>query len=73
MPLYYFDTVNGEVLSSDDEFDLEDLEAAKSEALRYLAEASIDHLSHTTPMRCTVKDQDKKFLFRMRLVLEIEP
>jgi hypothetical protein len=76
MPFYYFDTRNDEALGEDDGFELPGIEDAKAEATGYLLEAAKAHL---TPDRehqeivCTVKDQNKKALLRLSLILEITP
>ena len=73
MPRFYFDTENDEKLGVDEVFDLRDIEAARLEAIRYLAGAAREHLhvaSH--PLVCTVKDEEKKSLLRLRLVLEVD-
>jgi hypothetical protein len=74
MPFFYFDTRNDEAITDDEGFDLPSIEHAKAEATGYLIEAA---KSHMTPDRerqeiiCTVKDEKKKTLLRLRLVLEI--
>jgi hypothetical protein len=75
MPLYYFDTQNGEVLVEDELFELADIDAAKAEAIRYLWEAAPDHLKANAgdhSLVCTVKDEGKHALLSIKLILEIE-
>jgi hypothetical protein len=76
MPLFYFDTRNGDEFLHDEGVDMRSIDEAKAEAVGYLAEAARDHL---TPKRdhqelvCTVKDENKKALLRLKLILEIGP
>jgi hypothetical protein len=73
MPHFYFDTKNEEQLSEFDCFDFDDAEQATKHAIRYLAEAAADHVTHLTPaITCTVMDEKKRPIVRLRLSLEVE-
>jgi hypothetical protein len=74
MPFFYFDIKNSENLSEDDGFELPALQAARAEATGYLVEAAKSHLKPDADRQeivCTVKDEKKSPLLRLRLVLEV--
>jgi len=73
MPFFYFDTRNDENIVEDDGFELPGVEEAKVEAVGYLAEAARAHFGagQRQELTCTVKDANKKALWRLRLILEI--
>ena len=73
MPQFYFDTKNEEQLSEDDCFEFASTDEATRHAIRYLAEAAADNVTHLTPtIICTVRDEQKRPLVRLRLSLEVE-
>ena len=73
MPTFYFDTKNEEQLTDVDAFEFPSADHAQKEAIRYLAEAAVHHITHLSPsIICTVKDDQKRPLARIRLTLEVD-
>lgn len=72
MPRFYFEMENEGQLSEEDVFDLADSNAAKLEAVRYLTESSVYNLTHGIPSVCTVRDDRKRAVLRVRLTLTID-
>jgi hypothetical protein len=72
MPFYYFDTRNDVRITEDEGFELPGIEEAKAEAIGYLAEAAAQFLGDGQhPLVCTIKDENKRPLLRLKLALEI--
>ena len=76
MPIYFFDTRTQGRTIEDEGFEFSGIEAAKSEAAKYLIDVAKNHLKPNQPSQeliCTVRDVTKRALVRVRLVLEISP